>query len=462
MVGDGMVSREMMSMLSKVYNFARLTRDAIVNITYYATQKRITDMTKVNNNAQSSNILGSASSSTAIVNTTTPTYTTPAASTATTTSSYSTSYNYRYTKRTYTVDDEFPNTTEFFPMYPVDEELLLRVHKYQVSYTDDTQIQSRLIPLLQENAPNAVIETDSHNNIYITKGNANLYPCFAAHSDQVHSIVKDEHYHVAIANGVMYGFDSYIMEQVGTGSDDKAGVYVCIEALRHLDNVKVVIFSDEETGCQGSSRCDMSFFDDVTIVMQGDRYGNNEWITRSNGVALCGDDFIIDIMPILEEFGYHDSPRGTLTDVGELTLQNIGVVTANVAIGYVNQHTATEVLHVKSLERAMNLMFTVADMYSLYRAEYEVPTRELMRNGAYVPYGYGDYWDNDEWDYCNNNALPTDEDEDEELTPTPSVFGGVCALHHCSVLSDDAEDSEGPTLYYCPTCEDYLNEDELL
>lgn len=290
-----------------------------------------------------------------------------------------------------TVKTAFPNTKEYNKAYTVDRDLVVRTHELQVNYTDAQQIYEKLIPLIQDVCPDAHVSVDSDDNIYVVKGDGPLYPCFAAHSDQVHDIV--DNYSLHIVDDILFAFDSYNMEQVGTGSDDKAGIYVCLEALRHLDNVKVVIFSNEEVGCLGSGKCDMSFFDDCTIVMQGDRYGNSEWITHSNGVSLCDDDFILQTLHILEHYGYHDSPNGSMTDVGELTLQNIGIVTANVAIGYKHQHCSSEVLHIPSLERAMNLMLEMAHFWSLEVARYSVPMSELMYNGYYTPYGYDNYYD---------------------------------------------------------------------
>ena len=95
-------------------------------------------------------------------------------------------------------------------------------------------------------------EVDEHDNIYITKGKAKAYPCVVSHTDTVHDIYKE--YKVYQVKGNFVAFDSDSMQQVGTGGDDKVGMWVCLEMLRKFDNIKICFFAQEEIGCIGSSK----------------------------------------------------------------------------------------------------------------------------------------------------------------------------------------------------------------
>lgn len=100
------------------------------------------------------------------------------------------------------------------------------------------------------------IEEDG--NFYIRKGEADSYPCIVAHTDTVHDLTAD--LTVVQLKDNLTGFDAVNMEQTGIGGDDKVGIYIAMEALLHFDNIKVAFFRDEEVGCAGSYRADMSFF----------------------------------------------------------------------------------------------------------------------------------------------------------------------------------------------------------
>ena len=82
--------------------------------------------------------------------------------------------------------------------------------------------------------------------------------------------------------------------------------------LERFKNMKCVFFVGEETGCVGSGRADMDFFNDCRFVIQCDRRGNSDMVTHINGTPLCSDDFIRAVEP--EKYGYAEC-TGLLTDV---------------------------------------------------------------------------------------------------------------------------------------------------
>ena len=105
-------------------------------------------------------------------------------------------------------------------------------------------------------------EYDDYGNLYAIKGESESYPCVAAHTDTVNAIEKD--YKLLQDDDVLFAVDSNY-NRLGVGGDDKVGVYIALEMLRKLDYCKAAFFVEEEIGCVGSKKADMSFFKDVTI-----------------------------------------------------------------------------------------------------------------------------------------------------------------------------------------------------
>jgi tripeptide aminopeptidase len=155
---------------------------------------------------------------------------------------------------------------------------------------------------------------ENQGNIYVTKGCA-PYPCVVSHIDTVHKIVENL---TAITIGRnITGFNTVTMEQTGIGGDDKVGVFVCLQMLKEHDDIKVAFFRDEEIGCIGSGLADTTWFDDVTIVLQCDRRGKSDFVTRAGWTELSSKAFQDAVLPILTNHGYKFSD-GMMTDIQEL------------------------------------------------------------------------------------------------------------------------------------------------
>src|SRR5439155_3750631 len=100
---------------------------------------------------------------------------------------------------------------------------------------------------------------DGWNNVFIRKGDAEFYPCIAAHLDTVPGCCPAQ---VVQQDGTLVGLDAK-GQRTGIGADDKAGVLVCLELLERIENIKVVLFGAEEHGSVGARNAAPNFFDDV-------------------------------------------------------------------------------------------------------------------------------------------------------------------------------------------------------
>lgn len=194
---------------------------------------------------------------------------------------------------------------------------------------------------------------DETGNIYATKGNADTYPCIAAHLDEVHEAREKGYEVLVIRDEFIIGFNSGKREFNGIGADDKNGIWVCLKCLEKFDNLKCVFFVGEEQGCIGSHQADMKFFDDCRFVLQCDRKGNSDFISSIYGNSLCSSQFIKDAS--LGEHGYKEE-RGMQTDVQTLRQRGLEISCANISCGYYYPHTPHEMTNIADLKKCLTLV----------------------------------------------------------------------------------------------------------
>ena len=199
---------------------------------------------------------------------------------------------------------------------------------------------------------------DKIGNIYVTKGEAEFFPCFVAHTDTVHSInnrlkvveLKEDN------KTILTGVDSETLKPSGIGGDDKCGVFLCLEMLDTLDNVKVALFVSEEIGCLGSREADPEFFKNVGYAIQ---YDSPEGDTMS--MSLMGNnlfeqksDFGNKVGSLILEHGIEHWARHPYTDVWQI-MEKFNISCLNLAAGYHRYHTANEYVVVEEVENWFEL-----------------------------------------------------------------------------------------------------------
>lgn len=206
----------------------------------------------------------------------------------------------------------------------------------------------------------------SHNgNLYATKGIADKYPCVVSHMDTVHDIGED--LTVLEIDGVLTGFNRYTMTQSGIGGDDKVGVFICLQALEHNDNIKAAFFRDEEVGCGGSYEADVDFFTDCRFVLQCDRRGNSDFVINASGTQLSNDLFQSDVLPIITKYGYSFA-HGAMTDVMALKELGIQCSMANMSCGYYNPHMDNEYVIINDVFVTLDMVLDI--IHELHKNDY--------------------------------------------------------------------------------------------
>ena len=218
-------------------------------------------------------------------------------------------------------------------------ELLKQLYKIMSKSGMEDRIKSFILDSLND-VPMS-ITTDEIGNLFITKGEAESYPCVAAHLDEIHAPCERE---VVVEGDKVYSVDR-LWNRVGCGADDKNGLWVIINLLRMEPVLKVALFVQEErtgevAGCRGARACDLSFFDNVKYILECDRKGASDVVHIGKGdTLLCDSDFIPE--EILTKYGY-EMVRGGKTDVVELKMRGLQIPVCNIGCGYYNAHKNSE------------------------------------------------------------------------------------------------------------------------
>lgn len=235
-------------------------------------------------------------------------------------------------------------------------------------------------------------DIDKMGNIYVTKGIADTYPCFASHMDTVHYITKGGIQIAELYDGdVLMGINPTTMMPTGIGGDDKCGIYAALNAMGALPTCKAAFFVDEEIGCVGSYQANMAFFSDCRFVLQADRRGNDDFVTDIFG-GISSDKFQDDILPIITDFGYKFCD-GMMTDVQALRDNDIGISVANMSAGYYRPHSANEYICLTDLENVCNMMLEICEkLTDVYPYTYTRPAYKYKPYVKYFPKNYANGW----------------------------------------------------------------------
>lgn len=196
----------------------------------------------------------------------------------------------------------------------------------------------------------AEIGEDEYGNLFVTRGNADLYPCLVAHCDEVrHNLVAD----VIEEDGRIFAIDNKGM-RTGCGADDKNGLWIILKLLCETNlPLKAAIFAQEESGCEGSFNCDLMWFTDTCYLIGLDRGGNSDFVTIGVVLDLSPKEFWD--ADILQKYGYNFAV-GKITDVVALISRGLMSPACNISVGYHNQHTNEEYTDLAALRNAYEMV----------------------------------------------------------------------------------------------------------
>ena len=268
-------------------------------------------------------------------------------------------------------------------------ELLKQLYCIHSKSNKEDKMLSFLIDWLFRELPGANIEMDKTGNLYVSKGEAETYPCIVAHIDQVQTNHSDD-FEAIETNDIIFGYSQKNRRYEGLGADDKNGVWVALKCLLKYDVLKVALFVGEETGCVGSNNADMDFFDDCRFVLQCDRRGFDDFITEASCTELCGKEFTDDVH--FDWFGYKES-HGMMTDVMTLKENGLKVSCVNISCGYYKPHTDDEFTIKYDLLNCLYFVeYIIENCIDVYPHEYVYKPKTTTIYGYGGTYkGYGSY-----------------------------------------------------------------------
>ena len=236
-------------------------------------------------------------------------------------------------------------------------ELLKQLYKIHSPSGNERVMKKFIRKYVWKHIPDVKIETDRKGNLYLIKGVAETYPCIVAHLDQVQREHSKDFIPVETKE-LIFGYSPRNR----------------MKCLKKYKTLKVALFVEEETGCQGSNQADMDFFTDCRFVIQSDRRGYKDLITTIGWTDLCSDEFLKAIG--YEKFGYQETD-GMMTDILTLKENRLEVSCINLSCGYYEAHTDREFTVKKDLLNCLKLVEHIIEtctgvyphIYNMYRED---------------------------------------------------------------------------------------------
>ncbi len=186
---------------------------------------------------------------------------------------------------------------------------------------------------------------DGVGNIIVTKGISNTYPCVVSHMDTVHRFVSEYKLRITKKREL---FAESGKNPTGIGGDDKCGIFSCLYFLKVLPIVKVVFFTQEESGCKGSNQISKLFFDDCRYIIQLDRKGSDDFLDTKCNQKTVSHSFSSETGKLKKEYKFK-SGEGSITDSVNLWVDGIGISCVNISSGFYHPHTKSEYIKVNEL-----------------------------------------------------------------------------------------------------------------
>ncbi len=197
---------------------------------------------------------------------------------------------------------------------------------------------------------------DALGNMYVTKGNSDTYPCLVSHLDEVHNPRGKGYKIICHRKEVLFGYNIKTNTFEGIGADDKNGIWICLTMLQEAESLKCVFFAMEEIGCIGSYNSNLRFFDDCRYVIECDRKGSSDIISRINGLELCSEKFLSSLNG--EHFGYK-ATTDLQTDVFVLKERGLSISCVNLSCGYYEPHREHERTRFSELTNCLNFVRSI-------------------------------------------------------------------------------------------------------
>ena len=228
----------------------------------------------------------------------------------------------------------------------INEDLMYKV----LSIPSFTGKEYRMIEFLMEYTKDKGYDggIDEKGNVYMCKGippDGGYYPCVTAHMDTVQYEqipFVEAGKPIPLVTEEIKGKHWIYVENFGLGGNDKAGIVIALTIVDKLPACKAVFFVEEESGCYGSQKVDLSWFKDVGYIMAFDSPEGNcaSWSCCSE--CLFDKSFYETYLAELgNKFGLTKYLAHPYTDAMILRIDT-ALMSMNFGAGYYKYHTPSE------------------------------------------------------------------------------------------------------------------------
>lgn len=229
---------------------------------------------------------------------------------------------------------------------------------------DEGRMRDFIKSYISRNIYGCEVTEDSTGNLYVRKGEADIYPAMCAHMDEVH---YQKSRRIIFEGDLVYG-KSRRGERIGIGADDKNGIYAILETLMDRPVMKALFTVGEEYGGVGAGKADLGFLSDCSIVMECDRRGNSDLITSIYETGICDDGTRDKLLGL--GYGFKEE-IGMFTDVYVLKRRGLNAPCVNVSAGYYRPHSDMECTVLNELDNTVKFAGAVMSLFTIKNEENE-------------------------------------------------------------------------------------------
>lgn len=214
----------------------------------------------------------------------------------------------------------------------------------------------------------------------------------------------------------------------GLGADDRAGVFAITQILKTGLRPSVIFTTDEERGGVGASI--LASFDcpipNLKYIIELDRRGIDDCVFYD-----CGTK---DFIAYIESFGF-TWDWGSFSDISFLC-PAWDVCGVNLSIGYQNEHSEIETLHIE-------YMFNTIDKVITMLSEPDIPDFKYEE----ISYRYSNYWNGyNDFDFGYNSKYYS------MVQPTEELLCSCCQRDFLEFELIPIKGKDGKTKFLCADC----------
>lgn len=222
----------------------------------------------------------------------------------------------------------------------------------------------------------------------------------------------------------------------GLGADDRAGVYAIIQLIKKGLRPTVIFTTDEERGALGAEKLIKDYPEAITelkYIIELDRRGSNDCVFYD-----CENPKFEEY---IETFDFVTA-FGTFSDIS-IICPAWGIAGVNLSIGYINEHTYSELLYVG------NMLATID------KVEKMLKDADKTKEFKYIPASYTKYY--------NKYTYAYDFDWDPSYGVSKSTWNSwhipndLMSCHKCGIKDYEynlfpTKTANGNTIFLCSDC----------